>query len=64
MRFNIIGLCCAVKHHLPQAEHLLEHMHTHVIILFAVVCECKELQLLGWELWHLGTYGTHVLSSA
>ena len=22
--------------------------------LFAVVCECKDLQLLGWELWCLG----------
>ena len=22
--------------------------------LFAVVCECKDLQLLAWELWCLG----------
>ena len=74
MRFNILGLRCAVKHHLPQAEHLLRHAYScdchqgfmeasevcrccaplAQARLFAVVCECKDLQVLGWGLWHLG----------
>ena len=47
MRFNILGLRCAVKHHLPQAEHFFS-MHTHVIVTgaswkpqaTAEVCRC------------------------